>query len=123
MAEINYIWMDKKRNVFGLPWTFTTYKLTKDKLLIETGLFSKKEEEIRLYRIMDLTLKRSLWQRILQMGTIHCCTSDKSAPEINLERIMDAQSVKELLSDMVEAAREEKRVVGRELIMDGGDCE
>ena len=96
------VWSDRKRIIFGLPWTFTKYSLTKEKLLIETGILNKDEEEIRLYRIMDMTLKRSFWQRLFGLGTIHCCTADKSAPEVDIKWIKDSANVKELLSDMVE---------------------
>ena len=88
-----YVWKDKKRTIFGLPWTFTTYKLTKDKLLIESGFLSKKEEEVRLYRIMDLTLNRPFWQRIWGLGTIHCCTADKSTPEFDVLKIKNAEYI------------------------------
>ena len=76
------VWSDRKRIVFGLPWTFTKYSLTKEKLLVETGILNKDEEEIRLYRIVDLTLKRSFWERLFGLGTIHCCTADKTAPVV-----------------------------------------
>ena len=59
------IWTDRKRIIFGLPWTFTKYILTKEKLLVETGILNKDQEEIRLYRIMDMTLRRSLWHQPL----------------------------------------------------------
>ena len=116
--NIEYVWKDKKRTIFGLPWTFTTYKLTKDKLLIESGFLSKKEEEVRLYRIMDLTLNRPFWQRIWGLGTIHCCTADKSTPEFNVLKIKNAEYVKNLLSDMVEKERQAKRVSSREFMDD-----
>ena len=116
-----YVWKDKKRTIFGLPWTFTTYKLTKDKLLIESGFLSKKEEEVRLYRIMDLTLKRPFWQRIWGLGTIHCCTADKSTPEFDVLKIKNAEYVKNLLSDMVEEERDKKRVSAREYMSDDVD--
>ena len=51
------VWQDRKRIIFGLPWTFTKYVLTKEKLLIQTGILNTKEEEVRLYRIMDVTLR------------------------------------------------------------------
>ena len=95
------IWTDRKRIIFGLPWTFTKYILTKEKLLVETGILNKDQEEIRLYRIMDMTLKRSLWQRLFGLGTIHCCTADKSSPELDIQWIPDSENVKELLSDLV----------------------
>lgn len=116
-----YVWKDKKRTIFGLPWTFTTYKLTKDKLLIESGFLSKKEEEVRLYRIMDLTLNRPFWQRIWGLGTIHCCTADKSTPEFDILKIKNAEYIKNLLSDMVEEERDKKRVSAREYMSDDVD--
>ena len=112
------IWTDRKRIIFGLPWTFTKYILTKEKLLVETGILNKDQEEIRLYRIMDMTLRRSLWQRLFGLGTIHCCTADKSSPELDIKWIPDSENVKELLSDLVEAERIEKRVSSREFFSD-----
>ena len=118
------IWTDRKRIIFGLPWTFTKYILTKEKLLVETGILNKDQEEIRLYRIMDMTLRRSLWQRLFGLGTIHCCTADKSSPELDIQWIPDSQNVKELLSDLVEAERMEKRVSSREFFSDSdGDLD
>ena len=117
------IWTDRKRIVFGLPWTFTKYTLTKEKLLVETGILNKDEEEIRLYRIVDLTLKRTFWQRLFGLGTIHCCTADKTAPELDIQWIPDAANVKELLSDLIEAERMEKRVSSREFFSDSDGVE
>ena len=118
------VWSDRKRIIFGLPWTFTKYSLTKEKLLIETGILNKDEEEIRLYRIMDMTLKRSFWQSLFGQGTIQCCTADKSAPEVDIKWIRDSSNIKEMLSDMVEAERMEKRVSSREFFSDSdGDLD
>ncbi len=113
-----YIWQDRKRTLFGLPLSFTRYRLTSEKLLIETGFLSRKEEEVRLYRIMDLTLNRPLGQRLFGLGTIHCCTGDKSTPEFDIVKIKDAERVKNLLSDLVEAERESKRITAREFMTD-----
>lgn len=113
-----YVWKDRKRIIFGLPWTFTVYKLTEEKLFIETGFFSKKEEEIRLYRVMDLTLKRPFGQRIWGLGTIHCCTADKSTPEFDILKVKKSKEVKDMISDMVEKQREEKRISAREFMSD-----
>ncbi|MBR6562772.1 MAG: PH domain-containing protein [Clostridia bacterium] len=122
MSEIEYIWKDRKRTIFGLPLSFTVYKLTKEKLLIESGFLSKKEEEVRLYRIMDLTLNRPFGQRIFGVGTIHCCTGDKSTPEFNIEKIKNPSEIKNMLSDMVESERQRKRVSAREFMTDDEEC-
>ena len=118
-------WMDRKRIIFGLPWSFTRYRLTDDKLIISTGLFSTKEEEIRLYRIMDVTLRRTFGDKLWGLGTIHLCSSDKTTPEIDIKRIRQSQDVKEMLSDMIEAARKKNRVSSREFMAadDFDDCD
>lgn len=112
-----FIWEDKKRPIFGLPLSFTKYKLTEEKLLIETGFLTINQEEIRLYRIMDISLKRRLIQRIFGVGTIHCCSADKTAPEFEIKDVKNAEDVKELLSKKVEEERERKRISGREYMM------
>ena len=117
---IHCTWMDRKRIVFGLPWTFTKYILTEDKLLIQNGFFNLREEEIRLYRIMDVTLKRSFWERLFGLGTIHCCSADKSTPEFDILHVKDSEYVKNLLSDEVERERSERRIGLREY-MEGDD--
>lgn len=117
----SYVWKDRKRTLFGLPLSFTVYKLTEEKLYIETGVFAKNEEEIRLYRVLDLTLKRSLGQRIFGLGTIHFCTADKSTPEFDIKSIKNSRDIKNMISDMVEAQRETKRVSSREFMDDDSD--
>lgn len=123
MDRPGVVWQDRKRIIFGLPWTFTKYVLTGEKLLIQTGVLSTKEEEVRLYRIMDVTLRRSLAQRLFGLGTIHCCSADKSTPEFDIRWIPDAAAVKEKLSDLVEAERMAKRVSSREFMADEDDGE
>ena len=52
--EMNHVWSDRKRPIFGLPLSFTKYELTEEKILITTGILSLKEEEIKLYRIFKI---------------------------------------------------------------------
>ena len=109
-----FLWKDRKRTIFGLPWTFTTYTLTTDRLIIKSGIFNIREEEIRLYRILDITLRRAFWERLFGLGSIHLCTADKSAPEIDILHIPASREVRTLLSDQVEEERASRYVGLRE---------
>ncbi|MBQ8510514.1 MAG: PH domain-containing protein [Clostridia bacterium] len=122
MSEEKFIWKDRKRIFFGLPWSFTRYMLEEEKLIIDKGFFTRSEDEIRLYRIMDISLKRSFWERLFGLGTIHCCSGDKTSPEFDILHIKEPRRVKDMLSDMVEVKRMERRIGMRELI-DGDDSE
>lgn len=117
------LWMERKRTLFGLPLSFTVYTLTETKLFIKTGFFHIQEEEIRLYRILDLTLSRTLEERIFGLGTIHCCTADKTAPEIDLKRIKSSREIRTLLSDRVEEERSSRYVGIREMMGDTDEDE
>lgn len=116
------LWRERKRTLFGLPWSFTTYTLTDTRLIIKKGIFNISEEEIRLYRILDITLKRSFEERIFGLGTIHLCTADKSTAEIDIARIKNPREVRTLLSDKVEEERSE-RYVGIREYMDGDEAD
>lgn len=120
MPEV--IWHDRKRIFCGLPWTFTKYSLTKDRLFIETVLFNYKQNETRLYRILDLQLTRSFIQRIFGLGTIKVCSSDKALGNFDIKNIKFSSNVKELLSVNIEEQRQKNRVSSREF-MSGTDLE
>ena len=102
MSNSTPIWSDRKRIFCGLPWTFTTYTLTSDRLFIETGVLGKHEDEVRLYRILDISLSRSFSQRIFGLGTIHCCSADKTMGDFDIINIKNPREVKERLSELVE---------------------
>ena len=119
---MSIIWTDKKRwTFFGLPFTFTRYSLTEDKLLVDAGLFTSTQEEIRLYRVLDLSLTRTLGQKMFGLGTIHIDATDKDLNCIDLINIKNSLKVKELLDQYVEDERIRNKVIVREYASDFED--
>lgn len=116
MNQNEIIWTDKKRTLFGLPLSFTRYTLTKEKLIITVKFLSVHEEEIRLYRIMDVTLYQTLFQRLFGVGTIHCCSADTSTPEFDITSVKMPKKVKDLLSDSIEKERHARNISSTEFI-------
>lgn len=111
---MNFLWRDRKRPIFGLPLSFTVYELTEERLFIKTGLLNLNEDEVRLYRILDVSLKQSLGQRIFGVGTIRCCSSDASMKDFDIISVKNPREVKEILSQKIEEQRMAKRVYNRE---------
>lgn len=116
----NILWHDRKRH-FGLPISFTKYSMSEDRLFVETGFFNLEQNEVRLYRILDLQLKRSLGQRIFGVGSIIVSSSDKSLGTFEIRNVKHSANVKEMLSVQVEQQREAKRVYTRENMVDDVD--
>jgi len=123
MENENLLWKDRKRTLFGLPLSFTKYRLTEDRLFINTGVLTTVENEIRLYRILDVQLTRTLGQRIFGVGTIHVKSADKTMNDFDILSVKKSAFVKELLSENVEKQRQEKRVVNREIMYDNDEAD
>lgn len=117
-SGVNFIWQERKRNALGLPWTFTTYALSEDRFFIKSGFFKTVEHEVRLYRILDLSLTRTFTQKIFGIGTIKVSSADKMQGDFEIKNIKNPEAVKEQLSNLVEENREKKRVASREYIGD-----
>jgi len=110
------IWRDRKRIIFGLPWSFTVYQLTPSRMIIETGFLSKKIEEIRLYRITDIQYCQTFFNKIFGIGNIKLFSSDATLPVFEVERVKNSKDVKEVISQSVEVARREGGVRTSEIV-------
>ncbi len=117
-----YVWKDRKRIVFfGLPFSFTRYSFDKERFYINKGFFNLTSDEVRLYRIMDLSLRQSFFQRLSGLGTITCESADKSLRTFEIVNIKNPREVMDSLSTLVEEERERKRVSSREYLHDEDD--
>ena len=119
--NIQYLWKDRKR-YFGLPLSFTRYRLSDDRLFVSVGLLNIKDDEILLYRVRDIDTERTLWQRLFGVGTVTIMSSDKSMPNLVLKNVKDPIFVKELIHKQVEDMKIKRRVRFGEIMtsdMDG----
>jgi uncharacterized membrane protein YdbT with pleckstrin-like domain len=69
---------------FALRRNGTTYKITSQRIVIDSGIFSKKLDQIDLYRVNDFQVERPFWQRIMGTGNLRLLTSDKTNPEVTI---------------------------------------
>lgn len=111
------IWYDRKRvTILGLPWSFTRYTLTKTRLTVDVGFLNRKEEEVRLFRVTDLSFSQTLFNRICNIGSIIVTSNDATAPKTVIKNVKNAKDVKELISQTVDEARKAGRVRASEMV-------
>ena len=108
------LWQDRKRYL-GMPISFTIYSFTQNKLYLKKGIINVSSEEILLYRVLDITFKQTLWQRIFGVGSVILTTADKTTPVLELKNIKTPDRIRKALSNLVEQRRDEKRVTGKEM--------
>lgn len=109
------VWIDKKRHL-GLPISFTKYTLTDERLYTESGFVNLKESELLLYRVRDIGLTRTLWQRIFGVGTIHIYSSDTTDEHLDIVNVKKSKDVKDLISSKVEESKKSRRIGTTEII-------
>lgn len=117
ISKIVELWHDRKR-ILGLPLSFTRYALSEDRLFLKRGFMNVRQDEVVLYRVRDLRVSQSLWQRIFGVGTVTVVSTDKSIPELVLKNIRQPNEVKELIHEYVEEMKIERRMRVGEMSMD-----
>lgn len=114
IQEEPLLWRDKKR-ILGLAISFTRYELTQSRLIVKMGLLNTREEELRLFRVRDISAQETLVDRLFGVGSILLHTTDATSPTLLVRHIKNHNKVKELLSAQVEEARMKNRVRSMEV--------
>ena len=120
VSKIVELWHDRKR-ILGMPLSFTRYALSEDRLFLKRGFLNVHQDEIVLYRVRDLRVSQTLWQRVFGVGTVTVISTDKSIPELALKNIRQPNEVKELIHEYVEKMKVARRMRVGEMIMDIDD--
>lgn len=103
---------ERKRWVFlGLPLTFTVYTIKEDLITVNEGFLNRKENDCYMYKVQDVELQCSVWERIFGIGTVKCFTGDTSNPELYLHHIRNSKAVKDFILEASEKARIKRRTL------------
>jgi uncharacterized membrane protein YdbT with pleckstrin-like domain len=87
------------------------YTLTAQRLELERGLFAKRHESVDLWRVRDVVLDQSMFDRLRGAGTITVFSNDQVAPVLTIGPVADAKAIYEKIRDTAQTARRDGRVV------------
>lgn len=104
--------VEKKRWTFlGLPFTFTKYTITEEQITINSGFFTRIENDCYMYKIQDTVLSVSLIQKIFGIATVICKTSDVTHGQLVLKNIKNAKTIKDFIVECSEEQRLKRRTI------------
>ena len=105
-------YIEKKRSLFfGLPLSFTTYIISEELLTTKEGLLKTVENDCYLYKIQDVTLSRSLMEKIFGLSTVICHTGDTTSPQLVMQHIKNGPEIKNYLVKTSDEERLKRRTI------------
>jgi uncharacterized membrane protein YdbT with pleckstrin-like domain len=82
------------------------YTITTQRIKTEQGIFSKRTENLELYRVKDISLDQPFFLRIFGMGNIFLETNDATTPILILHAVPKAAALEEALRNSIENRRQ-----------------
>ena len=82
------------------------YRITSQRIVVESGVFSKKMEQIDLYRVRDYVVDRPFGQRLMGTGNLELEAMDSTTPRLRIFGLKtDVMQLYEQLRLLTEADR------------------
>ncbi len=106
------VFTERKRwLLFGLPWTFTKYLLKDEILTMQSGFFNTVINDCYMYKIVDVQLERSLFEKMVGVGTVVCYTSDTTDKVLRITHVRHAEQIKNFILEKSEKMRMKRRTL------------
>jgi membrane protein YdbS with pleckstrin-like domain len=75
----------------------TRYEVSADRIEWSRGLLDRRVDNLDMFRVIDLKLRRSLLDCIVGVGTVTVITTDKSDPEFTFEKIRNPRRLYDII--------------------------
>jgi len=118
-------WIDLSVLVLGLAAMFALfwkllalksihYEITPDRIEWSRGIFDRKVDNIDMFRVVDLKLRRSLLECLLGIGTVIVLTSDESDPQFEFKHVRRCRKLYDTLKEAGLNADKKRNVIHME---------
>ena len=90
------------------------YEVTTDRIEWERGIFDRKVDNLDMFRVIDLNMRRTVFDVILGIGTVGLITTDKTDPEFVFEKVHDCRLLYDVIKKASLEADKQNRVIHME---------
>ena len=87
------------------------YEVTADRIEWSRGILDRRVDNVDMFRVIDLKMRRNLLDCIFGVGTIALITTDKTDPEFEFEKIQDCRYLYDIIKKASLAADRKTGVV------------
>lgn len=87
------------------------YEVTTERIEWGRGIFDRRVDNMDMFRVIDLNMRRSILDVILGIGTVGLITTDKTDPEFFFEKIRRPRSLYDIIKKASLKADQQNRVI------------
>ena len=87
------------------------YEVTPDRVEWSRGIFDRQVDNLDMFRVIDLKLRRSLLESILGIGTVRLTTKDDSDPHFDFVKVHDCRGLYDVIKEAGLEADKTRNVV------------
>jgi len=80
-----------------LKLKMTRYEVSAERIEWSRGIFDRRIDNLDMFRVLDLKLRRSLLDCIVGVGTVGLITTDKTDPEFTFEKIRNSRRLYDII--------------------------
>lgn len=112
------LWVGEKKSAgtSAIGVATTRYRITRNKIFVESGLMSSVSEQVPLWAVLDVDVRQNLMQKGKNIGDVAVMIDTAQYPghagsELLLDNIEDPFTVRDLLNQHVSEARAKKQML------------
>jgi membrane protein YdbS with pleckstrin-like domain len=90
------------------------YEVSADRIEYGEGIFDRKVDNLDMFRVVDIKLRRNFLDCIAGVGTVTLTTSDKSHPEFTFEKVRNCRELYDVIKKASLSADRRTNVVHME---------
>jgi uncharacterized membrane protein YdbT with pleckstrin-like domain len=92
----------------------TNYAVSSERIEYGTGVFDRRVDNLDMFRVIDIKLRRSFFDCIVGVGTVILTTTDKSHPQFVFEKIRNCQQLYDIIKKSSLSADRKTNVIHME---------
>ncbi|MBN1788621.1 MAG: PH domain-containing protein [Sedimentisphaerales bacterium] len=90
---------------------YISYRITPDRVEWSRGIFDRQIDNIDMFRVIDLNLRRSFLDCIVGIGTVTLITTDKTDPEFRFKKVHKSKQLYDIIKKESIAADSKRGVI------------
>lgn len=88
----------------------TIYAISGELLKKSEGVFTRDEDYIELYRVVDFAERKNILQQLLGLKTVTILSGDRTTPRLNLQGIDEGMDIVAIIRERVEYIKTKKPI-------------